>query len=126
MMILDFFKSNNECKHEKFPPDKEVGYCPDCGEMIENQWFIMRCACCGVKHKAIFKNGEIIPAAKFCDNCGTKNFVIERVNKINFIDINYAVLVKTVIPNAMKEFTQSWCEAKETSSYRPKLLQQSR
>ena len=90
---MEFFKKSRQCKHENFPPEKEIGYCPDCGELIENQWFIVRCACCGVKHKAVLKNGEIISAEKFCHNCGSKSFVAEKVDKINFIDISYAVLV---------------------------------
>ena len=126
MMIMEFFKKSRQCKHENFPPEKEIGYCPDCGELIENQWFIVRCACCGVKHKAVLKNGEIISAEKFCHNCGSKSFVAEKVDKINFIDISYAVLVKTVIMREYFEFTQSWAEARETSSCTRRLLQQFR
>lgn len=124
MRLMEFF--NHECRHEKFPAEKDFGYCPDCGELIENQWFMMRCACCGVKHKAVYKNGKIIPVEKFCDNCGSKEFIVERVDKINFIDINYAVLVKKVITNRVKEFTQSWVDSKGTSNYKPRLLQQFR
>ena len=126
MMIMEFFKKSRQCKHENFPPEKEIGYCPDCGELIENQWFIVRCECCGVKHKAVLKNGEIISAEKFCHNCGSKSFVAEKVDKINFIDISYAVLVKTVIMREDFEFTQSWAEARETSSCTRRLLQQFR
>ncbi len=126
MIIMEFFKRQHQCKHENFPPDKDIGYCPDCGQLIENQWFIVRCKCCGLKHKAVLKNGGIISAEKFCHNCGSKEFFAERVNKINFIDINYAVLVKTVIPIEHFEFTQSWADIKETSSYTHRLLQQFR
>jgi len=117
---------NRECKHEKFPADRDIGYCPDCGELIENQWFITRCACCGVKHKAIYKQGKVVPVDKFCENCGSKEFVAERINKINFIDINYAVVVKTVISNEVQSFTQSWVDSTETSNYKPRLLPQFR
>lgn len=117
---------NRECKHEKFPTDKDIGYCPDCGELIENQWFITRCACCGVKHKAIYRHGKVISVDKFCQNCGSKEFVAERIDKINFIDINYAVVVKTVISNEVQSFTQSWVDSTETSSCKPRLLPQFR
>ena len=126
MIFMEFFNKRHKCKHERFLPDKDIGYCPDCGELIENQWFIVRCGCCGVKHKAIIRNGQIVSEEKFCHNCGNKTFVVERVNKINFIDINYAVLVKTIIPNEHFEFTQSWADARETSNYTRKLLQQFR
>ena len=124
MIFMEFF--NRECKHEKFPADKDIGYCPDCGELIENQWFIMRCSCCGVKHKAVCRHGKFVPVYKFCENCGSKEFGVERINKINFIDINYAVLVKTVVTNDVQSFTQSWVDSTETSSYKPRLLPQFR
>lgn len=124
MNIMEFLNFHTECKHEKFSADRDIGYCPDCGELIENQWYIMRCACCGVKHRAIVKHGKIVPLDKFCDNCGGKEFVAERVDKINFIDINYAVLVKAVVTNDVQPFTQSWVDVTETQNYKPQLLPQ--
>lgn len=124
MNIMEFLNFHTECKHEKFSADRDIGYCPDCGELIENQWYIMRCACCGVKHRAIVKHGKIVPLDKFCDNCGGKEFVAERVDKINFIDINYAVLVKAVVTNDIQPFTQSWVDVTETQNYKPQLLPQ--
>ena len=123
---MEFFNFNHECRHEKFSADREVGYCPDCGELIENQWYIMRCSCCGVKHRAIVKHGKIVPLEKFCENCGGREFVAERIDKINFIDINYAVLVKAVVTNDVQPFTQSWVDVTETSNYKPRLLPQYR
>ena len=116
---------NKECKHDKFSVEKEIGYCPDCGELIENQWYIMRCSCCGVKHKAIYKRGKIQSVDKFCNNCGGNDFTAERIEKINFIDINYAVLVKTIISSENNNFTQCWVDSTETPSCKPRLLTQS-
>ncbi len=123
MTILELFKFHKECEHSKVKPDVDFSYCPDCGELIENQWYLVRCGCCGVKLRGIIKNGKIIPEKQFCHNCGSKDFVIERINKINFIDINYAVLVKAIIKNNNFKFTQSWVETDfRTSNYRPRLL----
>lgn len=127
MTILELFKFNKVCQHSKIRPDVDFAYCPDCGELIENQWYLVRCACCGVKIKAIIKNGEIIPEKNYCHNCGTREYVIERINKINFIDISYAVLVKAKVSHNFTNFTQSWVENDfRTSNYRPKLLQEFR
>lgn len=120
MILLEFFKRNKECKHQKVTPDKDAAYCPDCGELIENRWYITRCSCCGVKLKAIIKNGQIVPAEHFCHNCGAHRFTAERVDKINFIDINYAVLLKVVIKPYFDEVTQSWIERSVSTA--PKLL----
>lgn len=127
MTILELFKFNRVCQHSKLRPDVEFAYCPDCGELVENQWYLVRCACCGVKIKGIIKNGEIIPEKNFCHNCGTRDYVIERINKINFIDISYAVLVKAVVTHNYTNYTQSWVENDfRTSNYRPRLLQEFR
>lgn len=123
MILLELFRKNKICKHDKVRPDAEFSYCPDCGEMIENQWFITRCACCGVKLKATIKNSEIIPEKQFCRNCGAKAFIVEKLEKINFIDIDYAVLVKCVVKQPAQDITQSWVDSK-TYSYTPGLLPQ--
>ena len=114
-----------ECSHSHVKADVDFAYCPDCGELIENQWYLVRCACCGVKLRGMIKNGEVVPEKHFCHNCGTREFVVERIDKINFIDINYAVLVKAVVPNHEFNYTQSWVDAK-TSYCKPKLLKQCR
>lgn len=127
MTILELFKFHKVCQHSKISPDVDYAYCPDCGELIENQWYLIRCACCGVKLKGIIKNSEIIPDKNFCHNCGAKDYVIERINKINFIDISYAVLVKAVVSHNHTRSTQSWVETDfRTSNYKPRLLRQFR
>lgn len=109
MFIMDFFRRYQRCHHEHVSPSVQYSYCPDCGELIENEWYITRCACCGIKEKAIIKNGEIMPESNFCHNCGGNEYIVERLDKINFVDINYAVLVKTVVPDdKIVEVTQSW------------------
>ncbi len=122
MNLIKFFLKNKKCQHEKVSPDKDICYCPDCGELIENRWYITRCNCCGVKTKAIIKNGKVVPEEKFCHNCGDKEFQVEFIEKINFIDINYAVLVKTIIEPQVAEQTQSWLEYQ--NNYAPKLITQ--
>lgn len=109
--------------HSKIRPDADFAYCPDCGELIENRWFLTRCACCGVKLRAIIKNGEVVPEEHFCHNCGSKEFVIEKLEKISFIDIDYAVLVKAIVKNFAEENVQSWVDIK-SANYNPELLPQ--
>lgn len=110
MFLLDLFRRKKECQHTKVTPDKDICYCPDCGELIENRWYITRCACCGIKLKAVIKNGNIVPDEHYCHNCGVHRFIIEQVDKINFVDINYAVLVKVPVKPHFDEVTQSWTE----------------
>ena len=121
MFLMDFFRRHNYCNHDNVSPCTHYSYCPDCGELIENEWFITRCACCGIKQRAIIKNGEIIPEANFCHNCGGNEYIVEKIPNINFIDVNYAVLVKSVVQeDRISEVTQCW---EEKPTYTQKLLQ---
>ncbi len=119
MFLTNLFKFKKSCTHDKITPDMESGYCPDCGKFIENEWYITRCACCGVKMQACAKNGEIYPQNHFCTNCGSKEYHVEKLEKINFIDINFAVLQKKAVDASEPINTiQCWEERK---SVPPKL-----
>lgn len=120
------FNFGKKCRHDKVPIDTDIGYCPDCGELVENHWYITRCKCCGMKMRATIRNNEIVPEEGFCHNCGSKTYTAEEIDKIDCININYAIVVKKVVENEIKEYTQSWLDAMQTSGYIPKQLQQFR
>lgn len=109
-----FFGKQKECTHPKVTPDKDACYCPDCGNYIENRWYLTRCECCNVKRKTTIKFGQILPETKYCPNCGSHHFYVEEVNSINFIDINFAVLVKTINEEKSANHTQSWIDRENT------------
>ena len=117
-MFLQALLGIKKCTHEHMSFNTDCGYCPDCGEYVENRWYLVRCACCGVKRIAITKGTEIMPKEHFCINCGKEEYYIEELKKLNFIDINYATLLR-VTPKPLKEnFVQSWVQEPST----PKLL----
>lgn len=113
---------SKECMHQNVPIDVDLCYCPDCGELIENQWYLVRCASCGLKEMGTIKDGEIIPLTKYCHNCGGQDYYIEKLDKIDCININYAVLKRVVIKNEIQSYTQSWVDTIQTSFDIPKLL----
>lgn len=125
MFIKDLLnKINPKCQHEHVTPDRDCGYCPDCGKFIKNEWYITRCACCGVKLRAVIRNGEVVPQHHYCSNCGGEEFIVEKLEQINFIDINFAVLKKRVVEdvnNRICSTTRCW---QERTSVQPKLLVQ--
>lgn len=122
MFFTNLFRLRQECNHDKISPEMESGYCPDCGKLIENEWYIARCECCGVKLKAMIKNGKVTTQNHYCVNCGSNEYSIEKLEKINFIDINYAVLQKKIITETVHaQTTQCW---QERNVERPKLLRQ--
>lgn len=117
-----FYLFNKKCTHDKVPPQEDYYYCPDCGELIQNKWYLVRCASCGLKEIATVKNGEIIPQENFCHNCGCKSFKIEPLEKIDCINVNYAVLIKEIVNLNLPEYTQSWSDVIQTPNVQPKLL----
>lgn len=123
MFLTNLFKFKKSCAHEKIAPDVETAYCPDCGKLIQNEWYITRCSCCGMKLRTIIHNDKVEPQYHFCKNCGSSEFTVEKIPKINFIDINFAVLKRQVIENDLPQrvSTQCW---QEKSCEPPKLLVQ--
>ena len=51
-----------------------------------------------------------MPESKYCPNCGAEQFYVEPVKNINFIDINFAVLIKEINEARSQNRTQSWSE----------------
>ena len=121
MFLTNLFNLKKACSHDKITPDMEQGYCPDCGKFIINEWYITRCSCCGVKLKTNARNGDVFPQYQYCSNCGGKEYKVEKLDKINFIDINYAVLIKKIEEELKVSSTQCW---QERTSEQPKLLVQ--
>ena len=128
MSLADFFSKlifisfSQSCSHEKISPDVEQAYCPDCGKLIQNEWYITRCSCCGVKMKAMVKNGKIVPQHHFCTNCGSSEFSIEKLKKISFIDVSFAALIKREVEERITCSTTTCWEEKTVEQ--PKLLVQ--
>ena len=79
-----------------------------------------------MKERATIRKDEVVPENGFCNNCGSKAYIIEEIEKIDCININYAIVVRKVVEDEVKEYTQSWLEAMQTSGYTPKQLQQFR
>jgi len=121
MFLTNLFGLKKVCTHDKITPDMDFGYCPDCGKLIKNEWYITRCSCCGVKVRAIVRNGEVVPQNHYCTNCGSEEYVVEKLDKINFIDINYAVLMKKEFDQVEKQRFTTQCWQERTVS-QPKLL----
>ncbi len=88
------FFNKRECKHKQISPYMDSGYCPDCGEYVYCNWYLIRCSCCNIKRDGIIKNNIILPKYKFCSNCGSDKFYIIKLKKINFIDLKYAIFKK--------------------------------
>ena len=57
-----------------------------------------------------------MPETKYCPNCGSEHYHIEQVKNINFIDINFAVLVKKINEEKSRNRSQSWLERENNES----------
>ena len=123
MFITDLFKFSIKCRHELVTPDRECAYCPDCGKLVKNEWYITRCSCCGIKLKTMVKNGLIVPQLRYCSNCGSEEFNVEKLEQINFVDINFAALLKHIVEVKQNICTTTRCWQEKTPE-QPKLLVQ--
>lgn len=122
MHIFDLLNLKRKCFHNKVLPNLDHSYCPDCGRLIKNEWYIVRCACCGIKLIAKINGEDVVPLNHFCANCGGVDYKVEKLEQINFINVNYAVLIKREVENLNnKVTTQCW---QEKINEQPKLLVQ--
>lgn len=122
MFLYNLFNFKQKCTHDKVAIDVESSYCPDCGSLVYNEWYITRCSCCGIKLKTIISNDKICPINHYCSNCGSNKFEIEKLSKINFIDINFAVLKKKCSQNNFLNVPTTLQCWQEKTSELPKLL----
>lgn len=119
-MLELLFKTS--CKHDKVTLSIKAGYCPDCGDYVENRWYISRCNCCGLKQKSHIRFGKIVTDEKFCKNCGSNAFIYEELNNLDIVNVQYAVSLKNVIAVKRNSFIQTWID-QNSYSYTPiKLL----
>ncbi len=107
-MVIEFFKPR--CRHTKVSAENDYAYCPECGELIRNVWYLLRCRCCNIKRKSHIEYKKIKPDSKYCLNCGSAEFYIQKLDKISFIDVPYTVLKKEVIKHPCNETHQIWIE----------------
>lgn len=101
--LFDLFFKKSTCAHTNALINANEGYCPDCGAYVKKYFYIVRCSRCDVKREAKVYFGDILPKEKFCTNCGSKEFYVEKLEKISFIDVAYAIYTK-------EELTQSQIE----------------
>lgn len=112
------FLFKKTCHHEKISACVKSGYCPDCGEYVENCWFVTRCPICGKRHKTIIRKGKPIPSDKFCSNCGCQEFVVEEIDFPDIVSINYAAYISKVIKIQTTQTVNAWVE----NTYKISLL----
>ncbi len=95
--INKFFKSLFKCSHKNALLHSNDGYCPDCGKYIKKAYFVVRCKRCDIKRLSKKSFDKIVPIEKYCANCGSNEYVIEKYDRLNLVDINYAIEVKETI-----------------------------
>lgn len=139
LYLISMINNGKKCRHTRALLNSNEGYCPDCGAYLKKYYYVLRCRCCAHKReatRAAFGGAqEIIPISKFCPTCGGEEFYIEKCEKLNFVDINYAIEVKEEfdVLSAPLDFETStttvWVEAPEEEVQReikalPHMLRQ--
>ena len=121
-MLLNFFKISKECKHLHVPVDVEEAYCPDCGQLVKNKWYLVRCNCCNIKRKSRFEYDKVKPETKFCPNCGSTEFYVEELDNIDCSTMNYVLFKKVIVEQGFHSVRQLWIE-EEDELCQQKLLE---
>lgn len=97
-MLKRLVKEIFKCRHKNaLLSGGNEGYCPDCGKYVKKAYYIIRCDCCGIKRSAKKSFDEIAPTEKFCTNCGSKEYIVEKYERLNLVDINYAIETKETV-----------------------------
>ncbi|MBE7708672.1 MAG: hypothetical protein E7Z88_08215 [Cyanobacteria bacterium SIG27] len=109
-ILLSFIKKQNKCSHKNALLNSEKGYCPDCGQYLVKNYYLIRCSCCDIKREAKLCWDEIVPVSKYCSNCGSEQYYIEQIDKVNFIDAKYAIYLKEIASelHSLHPETQIW------------------
>lgn len=100
--IKSIIKKIFGCRHPNALLYSNSGYCPDCGKYLKKTYYILRCVSCDIKRNAKKDFEKIIPIEKFCANCGEEEYKIEKYDKLNFVDINYAIETKETVEDKEK------------------------
>lgn len=114
-ILIKFIKNKNSCTHKNALLNANEGYCPDCGEYLVKNYYIVRCLSCGIKREAKLCWSEVVPVDKYCKNCGENEFYVEKLDKISFVDANFAIYKKEIIKNyqLLHPEAQIWVEKDE-------------
>jgi len=114
-ILIKFIKQKKKCQHKNALLHSNSGYCPDCGKFLVKNYYIVRCACCDIKREAKLSWGEIVPVEKFCSNCGSKEFYIEKLDSVSLVDAQYAIYLKEIADELkyLHPEAQIWVEEDE-------------
>lgn len=115
-ILIKLIKNQYKCSHKNALLYQDSGYCPDCGQYLVKNYYLVRCARCDVKREAKLIWGEIVPKNKFCSNCGCEEYYIEKLDKVSFVDAQYAIYLKEIADemNILHPETQVWVEDGDT------------
>ena len=102
-MLRRILRKLLKCSHKNAILNSNEGYCPDCGEYVRKAYYIVRCSHCGIKRVSKKTFDKITPSGMYCHNCGSTEYIIEKHEHLNIVDINYAIEIK----ETQKEFGES-------------------
>lgn len=111
-ILIKFIQTRCKCSHRNALLNSNSGYCPDCGQYLVKNYYLVRCSRCDIKREAKLYWGEIVPKDKYCANCGSEEYYIEQLDKVSFIDAKYAIYLKEIANEyqTLHPETQVWVD----------------
>lgn len=114
LYFISVLKGAKKCAHKRALLNSNEGYCPDCGHYLKKYYYVLRCSACSHKReatRAVFgKCNEIVPESRYCPVCGGMEYYVEKYEKLNIVDISYAIEVKEPCERCIEPTTRVWVE----------------
>lgn len=112
MNIFKFLFKDNTCSHKNALLKGDEGYCPDCGAYLKKHFYVIRCKHCDIKRVGVVNFDSIEPVSKYCENCGGREYYVEKLERVNFFDIKYVILKleEILVPEKKEEYSEIWVD----------------
>ena len=116
--FISIFQKKFQCLHKNALIYSNEGYCPDCGAYLKKYFYVIRCAHCDIKREGSKQFDKFTPETHFCLNCGGHDFYVNKLDKISFIDVRYAIHSKEPVEceGLRALFSQAWIEDREQAA----------
>lgn len=82
----------NGCFHYAAQPVVGKTYCPDCGQGIVYEWWLLRCSGCSHYRKARWVLGKLYLLQRFCVDCGHQGYLLERYTEPPIYHLDFVLL----------------------------------
>ena len=90
-----------QCQHKRAQAVVGKTYCPDCGQGVVYEWWLLRCTGCQRYRKASWVVGMPWLEQYFCIECGHHACRIERYTEPPLYHLDHVLIYSKTVPQAL-------------------------